>query len=269
MSDVLRQLPPFSSAYHSLEDGETLSNRPEFSLYVAIKIYLYQRLIAVMRGAPQDGRMPQAILGGLSARKLCRIMSSRRRDPKNKSDQFTDFFDTSTQFVRERLKSLNHGTVIDLRGHGLRNANLYAWNEPVTDSTISSFRALHQALGGRMNLALDLYRMAEHFPPATEIRVTDFVHLFRDYRKRFVERRWYQISTTTQASSILFTRFLMGRLAELVRTGLLATDPSGTELRFTARGLEAAHWFELFAYSASYAPTPHIGTGAAARPLPT
>lgn len=240
--------PPFEH-----DTGELLfPDRPEFSVYVALKLHIYKRLAAMGKVHPNPTRNPAAksILEDYSARRVLRTFSSRAKDPTKMKDQYTDFLDVTPYFIRARLHALNHGTVLRREGtKGVRRAVTYRWNEPIDETTLESFHRLREAVQDRLAMAVDLYRLAEAFDEQTFSR-SDAIRVFQSARESQTGRRWYQIATNSPANSSQFTRFLTTRLKDLVNAGLLGIE--GDRFRLTDRGRQAFHWFELFIYSVTY-----------------
>lgn len=218
------------------------SDLPEFSLYVAIKLYVYRHL------RDRNVRAPRTSLElpPFNARRLHRLLAQRG---VTRPGAFADFYDVSPYFIRQRLQQLNHGTVLSLVGRGLRGAANYRWNERLSDAALNSFRELQRILGEDLHFALDLLRTYDAFGSAA-FGIHQFVEVFRRFRERSVVRRWYRISTGTSAKSPIFTGLVLSRLRKLIALGLVERAPSGYLL--SPRGEQAAIWVELFAYSAEY-----------------
>lgn len=240
--------PPFEH-----DTGELLfPDRPEFSVYVALKLHIYKRLAAMGERDANPTRNPAAksILEDYSARRVLRTFSSRAKDPRKMKDQFTDFLDVTPYFVRARLQALNHGTVLRREGaKGVRRAVTYRWNEPIDEMTLTSFHRLRDVVQGRLAMAVDLYRLAEVVDVEPFTR-SEAIQVFQKARAAQMGRRWYQIATSSPANSSQFTQFLTTRLKDLANAGLLEID--GDKFRITEAGRRAFHWFELFVYSVTY-----------------
>lgn len=252
---------PFSiSPLFKFEQNPVLSpDLPEFSIYAFLKIGVYERALHAGQG-PDRPLVPafQAYLERFSSRRLHTLMIAGSTDGKLHNTQFTDFFDISSYFVRERMKNLNHGTVLQSKGRGLRGAVTYRWKEPLDASTFSSFLQLRATLDTRLPYAVDLWRIAEEFTEGSFTQ-DEFVRLFRRHRDNFVSRRWYELVTRSASGSPEYTRFLLARLEGLAADGFIAKDGEGW--RLTEKGKQASHWFELFVYSAAYRNAPAAPAG--------
>lgn len=228
-----------------------VQDRPEFSLYAFIKLRIYQRINQAVRvGRPLTGELLEPLLKGISARRIHFQMTSRRQVANEMTKQFSDFFDMSSYYVRERLRSLNHGTVLRESGRGSRHAVNYEWNEPIDEKILASFQRMQDVLGGSLNFAPDVYRIEQEFGDAA-FGMISLVRLFQEHRRRFVQRKWYRLSTSSPRAPRL-TQFLGGRIEDLVEAGLVEGALPEGPFRLTARGREAAHWFELFVFSVAY-----------------
>lgn len=226
-------------------------DQPEFSLYVFVKLQVYQRVGQLAGGGPPGPRAVDSVLSGITARRIHSLMTARGRTLQQQRRQYTDFFDISSYFVRERLKSLNHGTILLENGRGLRHSIRYRWNEPIEERTLSDYGKMRALIGDHLSFGLDLYRIVDHFG-TDPFALADVVQVFRDHRQRFIERRWYEISTRTPSRAPQFTQFLLQRLGDLRAFGLLEADASGQSFRVAPRGLDVALIFELFAYSMNH-----------------
>ncbi|MBI2078477.1 MAG: hypothetical protein HYT80_08945 [Euryarchaeota archaeon] len=215
----------------------------EFSLYAFLKLYVYGSAGRPANAPPSDSSTRRSF----SARRIHRLLTLAQRGGR----QFTDFYDISSYFVRTRLENLNHGTALIQTGRGLRRSITYQWNETIDPSTRRSYDGLRRLLGERVTLAYDVFRLVDAFGTNPFGR-DQFLAVFRAQRDRFVERRWYKIATSVPSSSVQFTHFLLDRLGELVRAGLV--EAAGPSLRLTRKGEEVHHWMELFLYSAQFVP---------------
>lgn len=214
------------------------SNRPEFPIYAALKYRLCQQLAAGARSGPMR----------FTARRIVGMLTGPGPDRQSIDRLFTDLYPISSHAIRERLKALNSGTILQSTGRGLRNAVTYTWREPIPPGALRSFHEIQRRVGDEVHLAFDAYRLAEAFG------VRDFS--VRDYLRHFVARREvFARQRATSASRVdpAFIRFLMHRLASLQSRHLVVAVGPQT-FRLSAAGEELAHWFELFAYSVDLAP---------------
>lgn len=227
------------------------SHEPEFGLYLAIKFRAAQEMSQHLRledAAVVSTRLPPGLL--FSARRVHQLLQPPRRGSGISGREFTDFYDVSSHFIRDRLKNLNHGTFLRRRGSGLRDAATYQLSSPLAASEFYSYLQLRELLGNRIELGLDTYRTAEAFSNSS-FSFQEFVHLHQAHRERLIGRRWYRIRSATAASSPQFTRFVANRLQQLVAADFVVKDKN--QYRIAAKGQEVAHWLELFAYSAPFA----------------
>lgn len=223
-------------------------SRMEFSLYAFLKMYVYERILHLL---PQLERMNKPLADGVppafSARRIHRAMATRTTSSSAKRAGFTDFYDISPYFLRNRLQGLNHGTALQEKGRGVRNSVTYEWKEPVDRPTLDSYRKLRDLVGGATELALDVFRIVDAFGTQPFHR-NDFVDLFRHKRNQYVKRRWYKISTRTPSGSVQFTTFLLDRLQAMLDDG--AVEAAGRDMFCVSeKGENVYDWMELFLYS--------------------
>lgn len=204
----------------------------EFPIYVALKLAQCER--ALRGGAGKT----------ITARRTHMAIVGRRPSETAQAE----LFDTSSYFVRERLKNLNHGTVLKAREETGPLSQVYDWNEALNQGTLQSYRELRAVLGGRVHLALDVYRLSSEFGSRV-FTVGDFVQWFKQRREGHLARRWYSLST--RKSSAIFGQFLHERLQQLVAMGLVA--PVGRDgFQATRKAELAAHWLDLLLNSVDY-----------------
>lgn len=213
------------------------ADRPEFSVYLAIKFYLYRQYSE--RGAAPNGTR-------VTARRVLALLTGPSGDALNPDRLFTDLDATSGRFIRERLRALNSGTALRRTGRGLRNAVTYEWNENITPGAIQSFQSLAALVGSNVQYAFDAYRILEAFG-GQPFRSDDFVRIFAQQRAQSLSR-----PGRAKPASAAVTNLLMRRLKALAAWGLIQSV--GGEYRLTPSGDLAAHWLELFAYSVDYHP---------------
>lgn len=210
----------------------------DFDLYVALKLHVYERL---NKGGPAAARPDPR--SGISSRRIHRLLTNHA------SNTCVGLFGLTPYFVRERLRQLNHGTVLLRDGRGFRGSQMYRWNEAVEPWTMRAYQHLRRLLPSAPAAGLTLYRLREAFE-GRSFGFDDYVRVFRRLRSRLVARRWYSIAAI-DADSPHFTRLLRRHLDELVRQGLVGALGEA-RLQLTPAGVEAAHWIELFAYSAPW-----------------
>lgn len=156
----------------------------------------------------------------------------------------------TSHFCMQRLHDLNHATVVQAVGRGVRNAQVYQWSEPAPKGTLTSYRQLRDRLDQHVWLALDVHRISERFE-RQPFDLNQFSTWFQKLRNRVLERRQYRLTAETDPAE--YSHFLRQRHKTLLRLGML--EPHGHQTRITAVGEETAHWFELFAYSVDLAPS--------------
>lgn len=205
---------------------------PEFPVYLALKVDACERRL---RG--HAGR--RSITARWLHAMLDRLATS--------SDGMLELHGVTSHFVRERLRDLNHGTA--LQAIDASGPAQYAWTEVLGDATMHSYRQLRRLLGGRPYLALDLWRVDVEFQDEP-FRAEEFVDLFKALRDRCLTRRWYSLTSALATESAQYTSFVLRRLRDLVRLGLVA--PEGDTLRLTPRARAACHWFALVVHSVEY-----------------
>lgn len=220
------------------------TDESEFAVYAALKLYVYERLARTFERAVAANAVPI-----LSVRRMHKLLSGRASRSPEPRPPFTEFFDISAHFIRERMKALNHGTVLQAVGRGLRGAVHYRWTEPLSEASGRSFRELQRALPRNTHFAPDLFRIFDSHGQE-RFSVEEFLSGFRALRSRLVARRWYDLNASGNRDALQYTRFLENRLAEYVRLGLV--EAVDGRFRLSDRGMEAALWFEVFAYSAPF-----------------
>lgn len=222
--------------------------RPEFPVYVAIKFFIYDQVDELfhLKSSELHARM-RAVVRGLSARRVYHIVTNGGgTQGQRRRRAFTDFYDTSSHFVKKRMDSLNHGTILCVGGRGFRKAIAYRWNEPIDRYTLKSFRRLRELLGDRLAHSLDLYRIDQAFNEQPFTR-DDFVQTLQDYRKQYVEARWFGGMT---ARSTPYVQFLLERLNDLAKEELV--ERVGDRYQMTEKGVQVTTWFDLFMNSVAY-----------------
>lgn len=224
-----------------------LLDRPEFSVYVVMKLQVYQRIHEL--GQRDPGNIESTgLLGGISARRIHATISKSGRDPVQQRRRFTDLIDVSSYFVGWRMQKLNHGTILIESGRGRRGATQYRWNEPVSPNTLDNYRTLVRLLGRNVSFGVDLYRIVDSFG-TDPFHVNELIELYREHRSKFVERKWYGVSTRILSQSPELTQFLVQRVEDLERFGFLKFDEGRDRVCVTSEGHQVATAFELFAYS--------------------
>lgn len=230
---------------------DLLPGGPEFVHYVTIKLHVYRKALenAKKQTTYERHQEPEVI----TARRLRKLAQGLRGRPTIGSLSFPDFVGATPQTFREGLRNLNHGSFLNERGRGLRRAVMYEWREPILYSNVCSFLALHRLVGGHTSLGLDLYRIREAFHRHT-FTTAELQELALFYREMQPAQRWFGIRGSSNSGALLrFMACVSRRLLLMRQLGLLVIE--GNDWTATNRGLEAAHWFDLFAHSVSYRQT--------------
>jgi hypothetical protein len=169
--------------------------RLDFSLYAFLKLYVYQRVVRSLPALRAQGKpLEAAVPAPFSARRVYHLLT------RGGTDTLTDLFDISPYYIRNRLQGLNHGTTLEATGRGVRNSLTYRWNEPVRAPTVETFRKIHQAVDGRLALALDLFRLVEAFGFEPFSR-SDAVQVFQEHRARCLARPHAPHSSRTMSAA--------------------------------------------------------------------
>lgn len=205
---------------------------PEYAVYVVLKLDACERRL---RGAP--GRPP------ITARWLQSFLQrlARLRDGP------LELQDTTSHFVRERLRDLNHGTALQAvdTGGPLR----YNWTEVLGEATMRSYREMRTLLQGRPFLGLDVARLESVFQ-GDAFTTEGFLEVFRTLHEASVRRRWYSLASRLDTAGAAHTALLLRRLGDLRALGLV--EGSAMSLRLTRRAHAATHWFHLVVHSVDY-----------------
>lgn len=224
-------------------------NQPEFPVYVAIKFFIYGEIepLFTLKVSEMRARL-RAVVRGLSARRVHHMVTNGGgTQGQRRRRAYTDFYDTTSHFVKKRMDALNHGTILCVGGRGFRKAIAYRWNEPIDRYTVKSYRRLREILGSHVCHALDLYRLEDAFNSDPFPR-EQAIRLFQKYRQDFLEARWFGGVT---GRSIAFTQFLTERMDDLAREGFIKRLPHG-RYKLTELGHEVTNLFELFINSVAY-----------------
>lgn len=209
---------------------------PEFPVYAALKLHLHDRLRKGHPGLPP-----------ICARNVQALLERASREATG----MAELHGVTSHFLRERLRNLNHGTVLLEVGPGLRDALMYLWKEPTNRGTIQSHAELQALMGEHVFLALDLSRMAQMFG-TSPVKVETYFDYFQWLRRRIVGRPWSKL-TKHNAAGPEFVHFLAQRVRLLVKKGWLI-ERNGW-MRLSPAGQAAAYWFDLFMHSVDYGPT--------------
>lgn len=238
--------------FEARNDRAAVIDEPEFPHYVAAKFYVYHNLmqkVVLRSGSPRPAHG--------SSKETVRVRSLRDwlgagagKGPGNPGT-FSDFTDTTHQLFRERLQSLNHGSVLKEIGRGARRAVEYHWVEPVLYSNVCSFLALRRLVGNDYALAFDAYRLREIFQEKT-FKKEEFHQLFQHYWTLQKPMRWYRLLRDSMGESLRFKEALNHRLGHMAGAGIIRKEDAAHVL--TPKGLEAAHWVDLFVHSVAYLP---------------
>lgn len=207
---------------------------PEFPVYAALKMKICKDLVN-SEGSRLNGKWV------FTARRLWRSLAS---DPDQ--GRVMDLYGRNIYHLRERLRKLNHGTIIELDGRGLRRAVQYAWREPIPRSTLHAFKQLRSGLGKDLPFALDVHAIIEEFGMGP-FRAEEFMRTFQE--RLGGEGR----ASPRAAAPTDLARFLQARLKRLKRHGLVGSAPDGS-LCLTRSGRTIGHWFELFVSAVDFPP---------------